>query len=342
MKINIFLLSILTLFILKNYGTDIKTYEGELIKYFSHDDRSKEAVIFEKPGNGFAGCGPKCFTISDEDIVYVCDSCNKRIVKYDISFNFIEEIKSKASSYAKNIKISDMKDIFLIFEAFEIMKLDEKGNSIYSTYGNQIAENIFAKNNFFPINDVLFFYDNSNKLRLVDKTGKIKENTDAKQKLIKIHKNNLKQKSIENTIDSDIIQYSENNSLLIKDNKLYHPSYNEHKKYFKFKKQKVIKNAVDTPTDSIESLNILMDIFIGYDKDNNGYWRSFKSITLQSGKHKSIYAIVVVDSYGNILDYFMIDEENCYVQVSSKGDIYYMVAGVRVNGVAFYKIPRQW
>lgn len=339
-----FLLYAVILFILAGqvYSDEIKTYKQELVRYYRYDDKGNEVIRYRKFSNGIAGCGPNCFTISNEDIIYVCDSCNNRIVKYDLLLNFIEEIKTKNSSYAEHIKITDNQIIYFMSNGSKMVSMDDKGSDRYKIYASIIDNNIFAKNNFFPLNDVLFFYDTSNKLRLIDETGKINESTAAQQKLMKIQTQSVEQKINDNIQNSEIEQYSKGNGLLIINNNLFHPSYNEHKKYFNFKKQIKGKMSVANPSASLESLNIIMDTFIGYDKNNKGYWRGFKKATLQNGEQKSLEIIVIVDSYGNLLDYFRIDAEYYDINVSSSGDIYYMVVGVRVDGVAFYKISCQW
>ena len=144
MKKAIYVIIIFLLLSICVYSNQIKEYEADLVKFFDTTDRGKEAVGFSKADNGIAGCGPHCFTISDEDIIYVCDPCNYRIAKYNINLNYLSEIKNRDSIYANRIKVSDNNEIYLICSDFEILKMNSTGSIIYTAYGNQISSRLIS------------------------------------------------------------------------------------------------------------------------------------------------------------------------------------------------------
>jgi len=324
------------------FSIDVNTDNRELVKYFSADDKNLEALKFQKPENGFAGCFPTCFTITNNKI-YVCDSCKRRIAIYDLNLNFLGEIKNRSVMYADSIKISDNEDIYLLCNDLELLKINAQNEVVYSVYGIKISSRVFRNNNYFPVDNYVFFYNSKNELFLINDKGEIVEKTATKQVLSQILTQNNALKETENSLYSYSKKFAEDNNLLIIDNKLYNPSITEHENYFKFKKQ-VINNKSDeiNSENTLTSLNLVAYLFIGYDQDNNSYWRGFQKSEVKEEQNKNEDVIIILDDFGNVLDYFSFDRNISNVCISSAGDFYFMITGVKVNGVAFYKIPHRW
>jgi hypothetical protein len=344
MKKAICIIIILILSSLQIYSDEIKGYKAEMVKFFDTADRSKEAVGFSKFNNGIAGCGPNCFTISNEDIIYVCDPCNYRIAKYDINFNYLGEIKTRNSILADRIKISNNSDIYFMCRGSEMVKMDSAGNDSYKMYATQISSQVFINDNFFPIDNYLFFYDSTNKLRLIDKKGKI-EDSDQTKTILQQVLTSRSRKNFENTTNgANINNYIEEKGLLCIDNKVLHPDFSIYEKYNQFKKALAMGKSTETAIEiDLSSLQLHSYLFIGYDKDNNSYWSSLKTIKLPDTNKKEYENIIIVfNNFGNIININKNTISHNNVSVSSAGDLYFMIEGVRVGGVAFYKITRRW
>ena len=346
MKKTIYMIIIILLLPLYTYSIEINEYEAEMVKFFDISNHSIENLGSRIADNGIAGCWPRCFTITNEDIIYICDSCKRRIAKYDLHFKYLGEIKNRDSKYVNRFKVSNNNEIYFIFSDFEILKLNFQGNNIYSVYGNQISNILFTNDNFFPVDNYLFFYDPENKLRLIDEQGKILDSKQTKAVLQQniITKGNGNFKNV--TGGTEINKYIDENDLLCINDKVFHPDFSVFENYNQFKRTVTVNKSTETDKEQsfdMSSLKLFGHLFIGYDKDNNSYWSALRSVALPDSIQNDYENIIIVyDNAGNIIDIHKNKLSHDHVSVSSAGDLYFMLSGIRIKGVAFYKIARRW
>jgi hypothetical protein len=346
MKKTIYMIIIILLLPLYTYSIEINEYEAEMVKFFDISNHSIENLGSRIADNGIAGCWPRCFTISYEDIIYICDSCKRRIVKYDLNFKYVGEIKTRNSIHADYIKISENNDIYLMSQNCKMVKMDSEGNDSYKMYATKISRQVFSNINFFPVDNNLFFYDPENKLRLIDEQGKILDSKQAKAVLQQniITKGNGNFKNV--TGGTEINKYIDENDLLCINDKVFHPDFSVFEKYNQFKRTVTVNKKAETVKEQsfdLSSLKLFGYLFIGYDKDNNSYWSARRSVASPDTSQNDYENIIIVyDNAGNIIDIHKNKLSHDHVSVSSAGDLYFMLSGIRIKGVAFYKIARKW
>jgi hypothetical protein len=268
MKKIIYLIFFLIVIISNIYSIEIKEYDTELVRLFKQSEHNKDSLGYSI-NPGFGACFPSCFTFSEKDLLYVCDTCNLRIAIYNLNLEYIDEINFKNIININDIKISG-NNIILLIEKYAIFKMDLTGNIVYKTYGAYISPSIFY-NNFFPVDNYVFFYDNKKKIRIINEEGIILDNALALDKL-----NNLQvQKKISNndSYEKKIKEYAKENEVIVIDDILYHPDFNAHEKYNKFKKSLLSsREAANNYEFNLNKLNISIFSLIGFNKDRNSYW----------------------------------------------------------------------
>ena len=315
-------IKIIILIIIPLYSYEIKEYEKELVKYIPSDGRIQSL----KYGKGVLPPGPECFTISDNNFIYVCDTHNDRIVVFDINMNYIKEIKHNEKkryfSFANNLKIDNIENLYLTSNNGLLTKFDNKGNKFFRIFD-------INKENYI-INNFIFYYDGNKKIHAIDETGNILDNTTAKEKL---KKEKIKKNENNSTNDIQIEIFVEENELILLDGKLLINDFSVHQKYYKIRKNQSVKK--NNSEEEINLANFRVYKIFGYDNNINCYWGAYYG---EGIKQREV--VLVFNKNGLLINIFYNTINGLDLQVAPNGDLYGMVLGD--GGVSFYKITRKW
>ena len=85
------------------------------------------------------------------EFLYVCDSANKRIQKFDLDFQYIDTIKLNFRPYS--IKVSDENDMCLISGPNGVSFVDLKLKILRHHYSNVFGRISYANSNFFVVSN---------------------------------------------------------------------------------------------------------------------------------------------------------------------------------------------
>jgi len=335
LKRNIILFFILNICVLNTQG--INTYDLELIKQWE-DQTKVEALSYFPQG---MPPGPMVFCISKENLVYVIDSLPKRIMVYDLKFNFIKELTGYFTKLKKNIyfaeamEIDKNENLILVKRENGLIKINQEGEEVFFIEKNKLPESVFYKDNFYPIDDNILFYDKNNKIKSINKEGKIIDEIKTKE-IIDKTKN---KKNIEDETMKEIANYAEENNFLCFDEKILLSDFNKFKKIKDKIKQNEDKSNLIKKELEIDWANLDSTRHIGFDEDKNNYWIS----SLRNEQLKWI--IIVFSKKGELLDCFY--SLTGFASVAPSGDVYIMdsvniLRDPNYKGVTFYKISRQW
>jgi hypothetical protein len=339
-KTLLILLSFITFSI---YSQNINTYEPVNIASF-------------KPGNGQGDLGyrpdwnvggiqvsPSAFTITDDGLMYVCDTTNGRVNIYDLNLKFINTIPGVYYvAHAYKIIVDDDKNIiaFVYEPSAGLIKIDKNGKELFKVGKKDLSDEVLGPHEYFTYKDYVFFYDNKTqeKITFIDNKGNFLKGTLASGKLKEINSSaTMKSTSSGNTY---LDNFADDKKIVQNGNRLISGNFDQYREFYKMKKEKSTKtgNVAGQKTNSekySDILNSLIDkMLIGFDKDSNSYWSCWTNT-------KGI--IVVMNSEGGVLDAFGLSLRQSLLSVAPSGDIYLLnVIGEPNNTIGFYKITRRW
>jgi len=210
--------------------------------------------------------------------------------------------------------------------------------------------NMIKRNyNYFPIDNLIFTYDDNKKINVISEDGKIHGPEKAKEELkrIKLSRNDDALNSINNVnmIDDSIPDF------IVFSDRLYTAYFYAAREYYKRneKIKKALKSIKDIKNVELNEDNYYFKL-IGYDNDNNAYWYALENDNPSNKIHE---VIVIYSNQGVLIDAFYfgeyINHKNSYENyettqsipaVASNGDIYFML-GTK-EGYHFWKVERQW
>jgi hypothetical protein len=314
------------------YGEMANAYDRVLIKTIQIGSKDGQ-LMYDK--NALPG-KPFTFTISKKNIIYVCDTLKWRISLFDLSLNFIKNInyffkEDNIAFVPDTIKINDNDDIILFSNLHGFIKIDNSGVKKYYIDIRNQDHNIGNLNNFFAIDDYVFYYDDKENLIVIDKAGTIKDVEFVKE-IIKSY--SVASASILNTADSQKFNdFAEKNKLLIHNNELFTAEYQKYIKINKFKKANSLQAKGVTMKNNINLDTVNLETLLGADINQNQYWRG----ALKENWKSTL--ITVFSKDGEVIDCFLIPQ-NMFTTVAPNGDIYLMQS--LGTGISFYKITRSY
>lgn len=326
------------------YPDDIHEYDQILI-YSIPTGKQNGEIGDTTPFKNMGGVPPNNFTITEDNLIYICDFLNKRINIYDIKFEFIESIKEKQQSEVYNseiFKIDKEGNIIAYIGTIGLVKIDKSGKEIFRINKKDLPQEVKYQHTFFIINGYILYYDN-NIINIIDKTGK---KLNKNEEIVILNNFNLltnKQINWEINIkeNTDLIKIIENRSIFFYKDKIITNNFQDLKDFNNSfgKTTKIISGSENTEFDTI--LNELTHItnikLIDYDAEGNSYWRSFTK-----NKVENKYVVLVCSRYGEIIDCFYNELSLQNIAIAPNGDVYFMDRMPRGGRFLFYKVERCW
>jgi hypothetical protein len=314
-------------------GLEIKEYKADIVKYIKSDPNNKETLSYSK---GSLPPGPSCLTITQTGLIYVYDTWNSRFAIFDLSINFLNEVKLQDTGMynitEEFIKVDENENVFILTTDNNLYKYDKQGVLVYKKNYNTWFGAYDQSENFFPIDNKVFYYDKKKNIRAIDEQGNTLDEAKSLEAFNSIQSSKIS-KSQPTIQETTIKKYMDEKKLIYKDGKPFISDFDVVKKFYDFKQKSGFVNSTrgtSTPTDwKAYKINN----FIGYDKDNNSYW---------TGEYDKIKVIIIISPDGNLCDFFRnrISYSGIGIGLAPSGDLYYMSLGD--GGVSFYKITRRW
>jgi hypothetical protein len=348
MKIKLFFICLFIFIKFTAWSYQIHTYELELINIVKIGNKESELGL-----HYFAG-GPTAFCIDHNNYVYIVDSYyntydgdredpgagqynNPRIVIFDINFNYLREFVNRKTLlgdkkdlsrderlvlvYPRCIKIDEKNNVYLAGD-HGLVKIDKNGKLVY--HYTELPKIVKDTCDFHIYNEILFYYTeytDKRKINSIDKDEIKLDASETKKILDTMIAKSTISFSDNKAENARVRNYMEEKKILFLDNKLLTANNHLFYQFIDFlQENKIVDNGL-----TLE--NFLNCDLIGYDKDNNIYWRLSNTIMVFSNK-------------GKLLDCFE-NKVSARVAVSYDGDIYIM-QDYHKDGIAFYKITRRW
>jgi hypothetical protein len=314
-------------------GDPINTYESILIKTIQLGRQDGQLML----DKNVMPSGPITFMVSKKNIIYVGDTLNGRMSLFDLNFDFIKNIsyifKEDNIPYVPDtIKIDDKDNIILYSHQQGLYKLDASGGKQYFVSDEKKQLNLDGEDNYFSIDDYVFYYDQAGNLKIIDKEGTVKDDKAAKE-IIKGYSTATTTRS-SNTIDNQkLLDFAEKNKLLIVNNELLTTDYGKYMQIKKFYKATKPQTKGASPINNFDLKTISIVRYIGVDVNQNQYWQGELKITSNPP------LILVFSKDGDVIDSFYIPKWVA-TTVAPNGDIYLMQS--LETGISFYKVTRRW
>jgi hypothetical protein len=295
---------------------------------------------------------PLSFTIGNDNNIYINDSCNARINIYDINFAFKKTINDKKHIgfwEIRKIEVDDENNLFLYIPEAGLVKIDLDGNIIWRVKKKELPVSLRDNRTFFLYEKSVVYFDSQSAIpiKFIDENGIVLDDEKNRSRMETLYTkttNNIEQVAIAPLLAD--IEHAKMKELNIFENKgnMLAPNISMHREYFKKIKNQIIKKQDLVKDKAICTIDFSDDAFlidnklisgelIGYDVDNNSYW---KSAILATGKTY----IIILRKNGSILDAFYFDIERSFIAVAPNGDVYFMQS--TDAGINFYKTIRQW
>ena len=338
-KLISFIICILWIFPI--YGNEINNYEQILIETILTGNKPGQigdTTPFKKMG----GVPPNMFTISNDNLIYVCDFMNQRINIYILDFSYKGMIKEKqqSESYsARKLNILGNGNIVFFSLNNGIVSMDQQGNEIFRINYNILPNEVRYKHIYFIIEDNILYYNNE-QINIIDQKGKHLDENEKKTEIERLdtleieHRNGISTPLIvEANIllkAAKIIKYKDRISTGdFKKLRKYYELYNSNKK------------TSSIITDKLQNIFSILSLsnmeVIGYDTDSNSYW---KAETKKEFGTKQV--ILVCSKFGAILDCFYNEKRFPNIAIAPKGDVYFMDREPKDGKFLFYKVERRW
>ena len=324
-------------------------------------------------GGGYPG--PVTFTISKNNVIYIPDRINARINLYDLRLNFVRTIidKEKESHFAFSMKVDEDDNIISVLIGKGMKKIDNNGNKLFFVSYKNLPEETMYIYNYFPIENKIYFYNDSADLEIINESGSILKNDQALGVLKDVSRkltasdnslavsNHSQGQGPELMIEKDrqIKNYQDNAKHILIGDKLFTTNFKKMKEYNENMKEinsALVEAGLSKGTKPQPDKQIDLEIkkysfgLIGYDNDHNSYWQLTERKTV---KHIRMQAIAVYSRYGELLDAFyygqifhyennneLYETTGSHVAVAPNGDIYFMLG--HKKGHTFWKVERQW
>jgi hypothetical protein len=320
-------------------------YKAELVGQIQHGKEAGKIGWLDNIAK--LGFEPLAMTIGDTEL-YICDVFNNRINIYGLDLKYLSQIEMKNLTYetnicsAKKLKIDDG-NIIGAGHGIGLVKINNKGQLLYSFRTNQISENVWSTNIFFPYQDKIIFYDGSEKnekIKFIDKDGKIQEDNNLADQIESDNTASMKELfktfaagNDENT--TKLHNFLHNKKLVLYNERLLTGRLSDLREYYNLlkamSKNKVADKVISRSSETIDFIGY---IFIDFDSDGNSYW--LKPTVQQN--------ILVFSKYGEMLDNFTTDKLIISKAIAPNGDIYFFRGGPELDENVFriYKISRRW
>ena len=338
--------------------TQIKDYTFTLIKTIPNGAEVGSIGWDERAMRMGGSPGPRTFTISYDDKIYLPDLANERINIYDLNLNYlltiIENTEYKIAHFTQTIKIDSSNNLITIGYN-GVLKLESNGDRAYYIERDDLPDHALSSRNFFPIDDHVFFYDEYGYVRSIDPQGVIQKPGRSMEVLKEI---NQQQMGIEKqALDSSIPRASSEDvrvpATILQDRKhiivgdqFFSTSEYKTGEYYK-ELEKANASVRSFSSDSSRGIDIDMSgirsrYLQGYDDDKNSYW-----IGIEKSTRKQL--VLIYSNTGTILDAFYYDDINenianniqsRKVAIAPNGDVYFM--RISENGTHFWKVERRW
>jgi hypothetical protein len=322
---------------------EIMNYQLLRIAIIKNGNKDGELGYNPKLASMGAPPGPTALVISPDEEMFVCDPINQRINVYDINLRYKRKIMEKDSMgiyYSYNIKIGDDKNITALGMNKDIIKFSKNGDIIFKIDSYKLPDQVTNYYNFFPFASYILFYDKNteNSAFLIDDSGKIFDKNKSTEEIKRINQTNestlvTKKGDVSKQLSNEI---TKKYGVVESRGRILSTNIEVHRDYFKKMKelQKVEKSIPLTEDNIPDNLSTFKNIiFIGFDKDNNSYW---KAKTKDNAK-----IIIVCSPIGAIVDYFSNPLEWSLETVAPSGDVYFL-GKAEEQGRTFYKITRRW
>lgn len=321
------------------YSNEIKEYNQILIGEISTGNKDGEigdTTPFKKMG----GVPPNNFTISDDNLIYVCDFLNKRINVYDLNFIFIESIIEKQQSeiyFANKLMVNGNKSIIAHVGTIGLIKIDKSGSEIFRLKNEFLPSEVRYKHQFFLINNDILYFEKE-KYTIINEFGNRLNENESRDKIkeIKSKKNEL---TTEESIKMESFLNSKN--IIKYNNRIFAGSFKKLREYNDFlnglrNNTKALQGEKNKILSSLTEYDGNFNI-IDYDNDGNSYWNTY---TKKENGSKPV--ILVISRDGEILDGFYNELSLPNIAIAPNGDVYFMDRMPKAGKFLFYKITRQW
>jgi hypothetical protein len=334
---------ILSSLIYNSYCDDINYYEQIKIRSIEiGKDNGKIGLNFKPVGPQ----SPYTFSIGKNNWIYVPDAVNYRINVYDLNLNYISEIVVTDKQYnwiynAYKINIDMNQDLIIFYPDKGLIKINKAGNFIFEIDKGILPVSVIGSKEFFLIDNYILYYDDSkeNKITFINPSGNILTLNETTKFVKELEEKGTK-KFVSNSPWDKVKEIIEKEKVIVNDDKLLTTVFMEHRKFYhelsgnkyisRNGDEQKIYDKIDIDLSKFKNF-----IFIGFDSENNSYWR-----VKLPGKYKHV--IIICSTYGAILDCFdtNLKIEYVYTAISPAGDIYFM--DFNKEGTHFYKIERRW
>jgi hypothetical protein len=355
---NIIIIILLLFYSFFSYTEQLNTYSFIPVKVIQTG--SEEGKIgWQASPSGYTG--PTTMYIDKNSIIYVPDRVNNRINLYDLDINFLKTIIEKEKKYAhftNKMKVDENGNIIYISTKAGLQKIDPKGNNLFTIKYKILPRNVKNRQNFFPINDVIFIYDDNNEIEYITSEGEIISGEKITSKITELTDKMESKESQMNIIllpaeQKKIIQELKNNKILLIGTRLYSTNFSKNQEYFN--KIKEIRKYIISQKKEADKKNIDINIedfsmhFIDYDEKHNSYWQGI----INKPDDIKKYAVIIYSKYGELLDAFYYGQYNDHepnynlyptteaiVAVAPIGDVYFLIGNSKEY--TFYKVENNW
>jgi len=341
---NIIILFILFLIFNICYANEINEYNLELIAELKIGDSEGE-IGWDSELAQFRGIGRQFFTITNNNLIYLCDSFNSRLNVYDTNFNFKRSISVKYGISGAYRLVIKNENIISLSSPSGLVKVNKTGDLIFQVKYQELPSKMKGKRDFFVFDDDVLYFDNNENLITIDSEGKIKNDLNIEQALEKYNKNTRGSNDEELLLKEDSIkelnEFVKDKKLLKIDGVIYTGHFEKLKEYKDKIKDLKKSNVIDN------SLSMLNNIYegtlylIGYDNDGNSYWEGEAKQKSNITGHNMLI-VLVCSSQGSILDCLHNSIEKSSLAIAPNGDVYIRENLPKDGKFNFYKIPRQW
>jgi hypothetical protein len=338
MKKIVFAFCMIIFHILNLYCDQVNNYSLELIKTFGvgNNENTLGYASTRERGPGDEP-GPSAYNFYNNNL-YVMDSWNSCIKKFDKNFNLLENFNNLDLYQPWKIEVDNFENFNVLYSS-GIIKIDKNGNKIFyidfKRRGYEIKADPLKS---IIMDNIIYIFMNDGSLKYIKDPG-----LDAKanaKKIKDISELNLNDSSDNASTrvmsSSDTSEVKIENGVIIKDSELF---IRDFEKYLHYKQTH--RTAPETRTMQTVKSNTSRDVneflkpgfintYLGKDQDGNVYWDA-NSIVL------------VLNPDGVMIDAFTVDQNKVDVRfpaIHPSGDVYFM--GYDPEGVYLYKVKRVW
>ena len=295
------------------YSNEATVYSSELFIVLNYGSDSNDLGI--EPG--IDGAHPSEMFIDDE-YLYIFDQKNQRIVFIDLISKQIESLELDNDTdfqHIEKIRVGNDNSIYGFrtdSDGSLFVKIDQEGKSLFSIRSSLFSNKMIYNNDYWIINNTIYFYGRDNNQYYIDSTGLI-------QKIDPIQFFREFNRLIQ--VSPNLIDFIDTKSVFLFENVLLTTNFLLYREFWGLMSEETLYNRFSR------------SLYFGHDKLGNSYW------VLQAiNEGKSYWYTFSPD--GKQIDKFLIDMQAYEVVLAPNGDLYAKINNRSEEQFEIYHIPR--